>query len=105
MTSGRLAAIFQPVILSPVKKEEENIEDPAFRRLSQSVLTFLIENWDYTVLGMANTEIEVTDYDGSTGNVKVRHINAEQGVQEAIDLRVHEDPHFQFHQPKRTRSL
>jgi hypothetical protein len=63
-TSVRLAAVFQPVILiTHEKKKEENIEDPAFRRLSQDVLIFLIENQDNFVIGMVGTEIEVTKFE------------------------------------------
>ena len=46
MTSQRLAAIFQPAILSPVKAGEDFIEEISSRQLSQDVLTFLIENQD-----------------------------------------------------------
>lgn len=46
MSIRRLAIIFQPVVLSPVNDDEENIEDPTYRSLSQRVLEFLIANQD-----------------------------------------------------------
>lgn len=46
MSTRRLAIIFQPVLLSPVNDDEENIEDPTYRALSQKVLEFLIANQD-----------------------------------------------------------
>ena len=45
MTSSRIAQVFQPVILSPVKAGEYFIED-TFSELSQQVLTFLLESVD-----------------------------------------------------------
>ena len=53
MTSQRLAAIFQPAILSPVKAGEDFIEEMSSRQLSQDVLTFLIERQDHFLVGMA----------------------------------------------------
>lgn len=41
-TSARLSAIFQPIILSPIRRDEDYIEDPVYRRLSQVVVQFLI---------------------------------------------------------------
>lgn len=52
MTARRLAIIFQPMILSPVQKDEENIEDPTYRNLSQAFLLFLIENQDHFLIGV-----------------------------------------------------
>ena len=52
MTSQRLAAIFQPALLSPNKAGEEYIEESGSCRLSQMVLVFLIQNWDNLMLGM-----------------------------------------------------
>ena len=43
MTSSRIAKVFQPVILSPVKAREYFVEDDTFCELSQHVLTFLID--------------------------------------------------------------
>ena len=42
LTAERLATIFQPAILSPVRAGEEFVEDEANRRLSRDVLTYLI---------------------------------------------------------------
>ena len=53
MTSQRLAAIFQPAILSPVKAGEDFIEEISSHQLSQDVLTFLIEQQDHFLVGMA----------------------------------------------------
>ena len=53
MTSQRLAAIFQPAILSPVKAGEDFIEETTSRQLSQDVLKFLIENQDNFLVAMA----------------------------------------------------
>ena len=78
-----------------MKKREENIEDPAFRRLSQDVLIFLIENQDNFVIGTVGTEIEVTKFEPHTGQVEVRRISAEQKVQEAI-CRTSEDTRRNF---------
>ena len=50
MTTRRLAIVFQPMILSPLQKDEQNIEDPTFRSLSQRVLEFLIDNQDEFLL-------------------------------------------------------
>ena len=52
MTSARLARIFQPVILSPVRSGEEFIEEAKSRQLSEHVLIFLIENQDSFLMGM-----------------------------------------------------
>jgi GTPase-activating protein SAC7 len=49
-TVASLAAIFQPCILSPVKKGEDYIEEPVARRLSQDVLGFLIEQQDHFLI-------------------------------------------------------
>ena len=43
LTTERLATIFQPAILSPVRAGEEFVEEKAYRRLSQGVVTYLIE--------------------------------------------------------------
>lgn len=43
MTSSRIARVFQPAILSPVKAGEYLIEGDTFSELSQHVLTFLID--------------------------------------------------------------
>ncbi len=61
MTSSRIAKVFQPVILSPVKAGEYFIEEDTFSELSQHVLTFLIDYQDYFVIGMAGTTIMCTD--------------------------------------------
>ena len=53
MTSQRLAAIFQPAILSLVRPGEDFIEEAGSCRLSQMVLVFLIENWDGFKFGIA----------------------------------------------------
>ena len=42
LTAERLASIFQPAILSPVRAGEEYVEEEAYRRLSRDVLTYLI---------------------------------------------------------------
>lgn len=47
MTSRRIAKVFQPVILSPVKASEYFIEIDPYSELSQQVLTFLIEIHGY----------------------------------------------------------
>ena len=52
MTSQRLAAIFQPALLSPNKAGDEYIEESGSCRLSQMVLVFLIQNWDNLMFGM-----------------------------------------------------
>ena len=51
MTSARLARIFCPVILSPVRRGEEFIEQARSRQLSEDVLIFLIENPDSFLIG------------------------------------------------------
>ena len=59
MTSQRLAAIFQPAILSPVKAGEDFDEKAESCQLSQMVLAFLIEGtkttlrWDSLDGGMS----------------------------------------------------
>ena len=53
MTSQRLAGIFQPVILSPVKAGEDFDEDAQSYSFSQIVLVFLIENQDSFQIDMA----------------------------------------------------
>lgn len=53
MTSARLAAVFQPTILSPVEAGDGFIEEEKSRRLSQDVLVFLIENQDSFLIGMS----------------------------------------------------
>ena len=50
MTSWRLAALFQPMILSPVKAGEYVIEEDKYSVLSQGVLTLLIESIDLLLL-------------------------------------------------------
>ncbi len=52
MTSARLATVFQPVILSPVKSGEDFIESAESRQLSVDVIIFLIENEDNFLIGM-----------------------------------------------------
>lgn len=52
MTSARLARVFQPVILSPVRRGEEFIEEAKSRQLSEDVIIFLIENQDSFLIGM-----------------------------------------------------
>ena len=58
MTSPRLAAVFQPAILSPVKAGEDFIEEEKSRQISQEVLIFLIENQDSFLVGMSETAVE-----------------------------------------------
>lgn len=53
MTSARLAAVFQPTILSPVEAGDGFIEEEKSLRLSQDVLVFLLENQDSFLLGMS----------------------------------------------------
>lgn len=43
LTAERLATIFQPAILSPVRAGEECVEEEAYRRLSRDVLIYLIK--------------------------------------------------------------
>lgn len=52
LTAKRLATIFQPAILSPVRAGEEFVEEEAYRRLSRDVLTYLIENQNSFLVGM-----------------------------------------------------
>ena len=54
LTAKRLATIFQPAILSPVRAGEEFVEEEAYRRLSRDVFTFLIENQDNFLVGMSS---------------------------------------------------
>lgn len=54
MTSGNLAAIFQPGMLSHPQHDMA----PAEYRLSQDVLIFLIENQDHFLIGMRGTEAD-----------------------------------------------
>lgn len=58
MTSPRLAAVFQPAILSPVKAGEDFIEEEKPRQICQEVLIFLIENQDSFLFGMSGMAIE-----------------------------------------------
>ena len=58
MTSFRLAAVFHPAILSPVKAGEDFIEEEKSRQISQEVLIFLIENQDSFLVGMSGTAVE-----------------------------------------------
>ena len=51
MTSARLARVFQPVILSPIRSGEEFIEEAKSRQLSEDVLIFLIVNQDHFLIG------------------------------------------------------
>jgi hypothetical protein len=51
MTTPKLAAIFQPGLLS----HPEHLVSPNEQQLSQDVLTFLIENQDRFLFGMAGT--------------------------------------------------
>lgn len=53
MTSARLATIFQPSILSPVKAGDDFSEDEISRRLSTDVLIFLIEAQDNLLDGIS----------------------------------------------------
>ena len=53
MTSERLAAFFQPAILSPVGAGEDSVEEAHSFQLSQIVLVFLIENQDNFQFGYA----------------------------------------------------
>ena len=53
MTSERLAAIFQPTILSPVGAGGDNIEEENSRRVSRDVVAFLIENQDHFLVGIS----------------------------------------------------
>ena len=57
MTSTRLAAVFQPAILSSVKADEDFIEEEASRRLSQDVIIFLIENQEHFLIGWSRDEV------------------------------------------------
>jgi len=53
MTPRRLAAIFQPSLLSPIKAGDDYIEDATSRQLSQDVLVFMIDHQDHFLVGMA----------------------------------------------------
>ena len=52
LTAERLATIFQPAILSPVRAGEEFVEEKAYRRLSRDVLTYLIDYQNNFLVGM-----------------------------------------------------
>ena len=52
LTAKRLATIFQPAILSPVRAGEEFVEEEAYRRLSQDVLTYMILSQESILIGM-----------------------------------------------------
>ena len=52
LTAERLATIFQPAILSPVRAGEEFVEEEAHRRLSRDVLTYLIAYQNSFLIGM-----------------------------------------------------
>lgn len=54
MTTPKLAAIFQPALLS----HPEHCLSPNEQQLSQNVLIFLIENQDHFLIGMAGTAVE-----------------------------------------------
>ena len=56
MDSARIARIFQPVILSPLRRGEKFIEEAKSRRLSEDVLIFLIENQEGFLIGMIPQE-------------------------------------------------
>ena len=57
MTSWRIAKIFQPVILSPVKADDYFIEEDAFSELNYYVLTFLINFIEYILVGITGMSI------------------------------------------------
>ena len=61
MTSSRIAKVFQPVILSPVKAGEYFIEEDTFSELSQHVLNYLIDFQENFLIGMAGTSIMRAD--------------------------------------------
>ncbi|KAL2043122.1 hypothetical protein N7G274_004182 [Stereocaulon virgatum] len=50
MTAARLAAVFQPAILSPVRAGEDFIEENKSRRLNQDVVILLIEDQDHSLV-------------------------------------------------------
>ena len=52
LTAERLATIFQPAILAPVRAGEEFVEEEAHRRLSRDVLTYLIAYQNSFLIGM-----------------------------------------------------
>ena len=56
MTVLRLAAIFQPAILSPVKTGEDFIEEAESCRRSQTILRFMINNQDNFLIETAKVE-------------------------------------------------
>ena len=64
MTSTRLAAIFQPAILSPVRVGEDFIEESNSRRLSQDVVTFLIENQDHFLIDEFGRDLREQESEG-----------------------------------------
>ena len=57
MTSSRIAKMFQPVILSPVKADDYYIEEDAFSELSYHVLTFLIDFNEHFLVGITGMSI------------------------------------------------
>ena len=61
MTSSRIAKVFQPVILSPVKAGEYFIGDDKFSELSHHVLTFLIDFHEYLLVGMTGMSTRLAD--------------------------------------------
>ena len=52
LTVERLATIFQPAILSPVRAGEEFVEEKAYRQLSRDILIYLINHQDNFLVGM-----------------------------------------------------
>lgn len=52
LTAERLATIFQPAILSPVRAGEEFVEESAYRKLSRAILTYLIKHQESFLVGM-----------------------------------------------------
>ena len=52
LTAKRLATIFQPAILSPVRAGEEFVEEEAYRQLSRDVITYLILYQNSFLIGM-----------------------------------------------------
>ena len=59
MTSSRIAKVFQPVILSPVKAGGHFIVDDISSKLSQSVLTFSIDFQDGGLIDIPATSTPV----------------------------------------------
>lgn len=64
MTAARLAAVFQPAILSPVRAGEDFIEENDSRRLSQDVVTFLIENQDHFLIDEFGRDLREQESEG-----------------------------------------